>query len=160
MALVLGKNDVGVKRTGQAVQVPNNDVAKLMYYLSCVCVSIEANDEPEIRRFTDYMNWHRLSNDEVKQLVVLCYTLSPDVFEGKVFFQSDELCFDFSNEFYEISQVQSRIVAAQSIVIAGRTKRVNKIMTYKFSWMRNNYLEPMRNLAERFKPKKSSCTIQ
>jgi hypothetical protein len=92
---------------------------------------------------------------------LLCYTFSPDVFDGKVFFQSDALCGNFNNEFYEISQISSQLVAAQSIIIAGRTRRVNKIMAYKISWMQNYYLEPMRHQAQRFGKKKStsSCII-
>jgi hypothetical protein len=83
------------------------------------------------------------------------------MFEGKVFFQNDALCMDCSNEFYEISQISNQLVAAQSIIIAGRTRRVNNIMAYKMSWMRNNYLEPMRRQAQRFGKKKptSNCII-
>ncbi len=68
---------------------------------------------------------------------------------------------DRTNEFYEISQVSNRLVAVQSIVIAGRTRRVNKIMTYKMYWMQFYYLEPMRRQAQRFSQKKRSsrCVI-
>lgn len=149
MAFVVGRNEIGIRETGRRVTVPDNNIAKLMYYLHCVLTTIDSNDESEIRRFTDYQNWRRLSNDEQKQLVVLCYTLSPDVFEDKVFFQSDALCEDLGNKFYEISQVRQRLVAVQSIVVAGQAKRVNQIMTYKNSWMRTYYLEPMRNEAQR-----------
>lgn len=161
MALSYRQNEIGIKRTGRPVTVPESDVGKLMYYLNCVCTTIECNDEPQIRRFTNYSNWRSLSVDEQKQLVVLCYTFSPDIFDGKVFFQHDALCMDSSNTFYEISQVSSQLVAVQSIIIAGRTRRVNQIMTYKMSWMQKYYLEPMRRQAQRFGKNKSSksCTI-
>ena len=161
MALALGKHEIEFKRTGQSTTVADNDTAKLMYYLYCVCKTIECNDDREIQRFTNYSNWSSLSGDEQRQLFVLCYTLSPDVFDGRVFFQSDAFCGNRSNEFYEISQISSQIVAARSIVIAGRTRRVNKIMTYTMSWMQSYYLEPMRSQAQRFGKKKSSsrCTI-
>jgi hypothetical protein len=161
MALAFGHHEIGVKRTGERATVADNDIAKLMYYLKCVCTTIECNDQPEIRRFTNYSNWRSLSTDEQQQLFVLCYTLSPDILQNKVFFQNDTLCIDTSNEFYEISQVSRQLVAAQSIVIAGQTRRVNKIMTYKMSWMQENYLEPMRRLAQRFNKKKrlSRCVI-
>lgn len=161
MALAFGKDQIEVKKTGQRITVADNDIAKLMYYLQCVCTTIECNDEPEIRRFTNHSNWRSLSVDEQRQLVLFCYTFSPDMFEGKVFFQNDALCMDCSNEFYEISQISNQLVAAQSIIIAGRTRRVNNIMAYKMSWMRNNYLEPMRRQAQRFGKKKptSNCII-
>ena len=161
MAVALGKHELEVKRTGQSTTIADNDTAKLMYYLSCVCSTIECNNDPEIQRFTNYSNWRSLSVDEERQLVVLCYTLSPDLFDEKVFFESDALCGNSLNEFYEISQVSSQIVAARSIVIAGQTRRVNKIMTYKMSWLQKYYLEPMRQQAKRFgkKKKSSSCVI-
>jgi len=97
-----------------------------MYYSNCVCTTIECNDEIEIRRFKNYSNWHNLSTDEKQKLFVLCYTLSRDMFDNNVFFQSDALCMEIANEFYEISQVSSQLVAARSIAIAGRTHRFSK----------------------------------
>ncbi len=147
MAVVFGRNEVGIKRTTTPTTVPNNDTARLMYYLSCVCNAIESDQNEDIRRFTDYHNWARLSIEERKLLLVICYTFSPDVFDGKVFFHSEELCVEFSNEFYTINEVRHRLVAAESILIAGRTHQVTKIMTYNMSWMRSYYLEPMQRLA-------------
>ena len=37
MTAILGKKEYGVKKTGVTCTVPNNHVAKLMYYLSCIC---------------------------------------------------------------------------------------------------------------------------
>jgi hypothetical protein len=128
--------------------------------LKCICSTIECNDEPEVQRFTNYNNYYSLSTEEEQELFVLCYTFSPDVFDDQVLFQSDALCMDDGNQFYEISQVSTHLMAASSIVIAGRTRRVNKIMTYKMSWMQTYYLEPMRRQAQRFNKKKHSrCVI-
>ncbi len=126
--------------------MPNNDVARLMYYLKYVCTAIDCNNDNDIQRFTNYQNWARLSFEEQHLLFALCYTLSPDVFEDKVFFHCEELCVQFSNEFYKISQVRHQLVAADSIIIAGRTRQVNQIMTYKMEWMETYYLGPMRRL--------------
>ncbi|CAF4334692.1 unnamed protein product, partial [Adineta steineri] len=82
----------------------------------------------------------------------LCLTLSPDEFEDKVFFESDAMCGSSGNNFFEISQVQNRLGVVGSILIAGRTRRVTSIMTYKMSWMRTNYFGPMSRLADRFNP--------
>jgi hypothetical protein len=107
MAVVFGRNEIGIERTGVRVTVASNDTAKLMYYLSCVCNTIECNQDEDIRRFTDYRNWTRLSNEEQKLLVILCYTFSPDVFDDKVFFRSDALCGDLGNQFYTINHSRS-----------------------------------------------------
>ena len=160
-------NQVGVQDISVDANVPDNDVARLMYYFSCVCSAIEYNDN-DISRYRNYRHWSQLSNEEIRILLVLCHTLSPDLFDNKVFFQSDALCGNSPNKFLEINQVKHQLLAVQSIVVAGRTCRVNKIMTYKMSWMLNNYLNPMRNLAQRLnnqnqrpapKSRSSPCVI-
>lgn len=150
---MFGTNSYEIKQTGQRVQVPNNDVAKCMYYLSCVCNTVECN-EGQIRRYTDYQNYWKLSNDEHEIVYKLCLTLSPDEFEDKIFFESDAMCGNFSNEFYEIGQVQNRLFVVRSMVIAGRSRQVKSIMTYKRQWMINNYFAPMNRLADRFNPQR------
>lgn len=104
--LVYQRNEVGIKCTGVTVQVPDNNVARLMYYLDCVCTAVECEQSSDIQRFTAYQNWSRLSLDEQKVLLSLCYTFSPDVLEGKAFLHNEALCGDSSNEFLEISQVE------------------------------------------------------
>lgn len=143
---VLQRNQINIRNIGETVTVPNNDVARLMYYFDCVCYAIEYTDS-DMQRFRNYHNWSSLSYTEIRLLVALCYTLSPDVFVNKVFFQSDALCGNTANKFFEISQISHQLLAVQSIVIAGRRRRVNRIMTYTMAWMRKNYLDPMRRLA-------------
>lgn len=150
---MFGNNSYDFKQTGTSVQVPNNDVAKCMYYLACVCNTVECN-EGQIRRYTDFRNYWKLSDDEDEIVFKLCIQLSPDEFEDKIFFENDSLCGSSSNEFYEIGQVQNRILAVQSLIIAGRTRQVKKIMTYKRQWMLNNYFGPMSRLADRFNPRR------
>ena len=148
MAVAIGRDELGIKRDGVQTTVPDNDTARLMYYLNSVVHVIDCDADEDIRRFTRYSNWATLSSVERDLLVVLCYRFSPDVFEGKVFFHSDALAGERSNEFYTISQVRHRLVAAESVVIAGRIRQVNRIMAYKMSWMRTYYLEPMQRLAQ------------
>lgn len=150
---MIGTNSYEVEKTGVSVTVPNNDIAKCMYYLSCVCNTIECN-EGNIRRYTDYKNYWRMDEEDEEIIYKLCLTLSPDEFEDKVFFESDRMCGDSSNEFYNIGQVQNRIMVVQSLMVAGRTRRVQKIMTYKRHWMVNNYFGPMNRLADRFNPQR------
>lgn len=141
------RNEVGIRHTGVTVQVPNNDVARLMYYLNCVCTAVECEQDADIRRFTSYQNWSHLSTDGQAILLRLCYEFSPDVFDGKVFFHNDALCGDSLNDFIEISQVRQQLMAVESIIIAGRTCEVNKVMVYRMQWMQQNYFEPMKGLA-------------
>ncbi len=140
------RNQIGLHHAGAPASIPNNDVARLMYYFDCVCSAIEYTDN-DMQRYRNYRNWSSLSYAEVRVLVALCYALSPDVFNNKVFFQSDALCGNSSNKFWEISQVSHQLMAVRSIVVAGRTRRVNKIMAYTMPWMHSYYFGPMQRLA-------------
>jgi hypothetical protein len=150
MAVVLQRNEVGIEATGQVTTVPNNDVARLMYYLKCICDAVECDDDPTIRYFTDYGNWECLSFDEQNRLVDLCEKWHPDRLEG-VFVHDERLCGDSDNEFLTISQMKHHIVASESVIIAGRTRRVSQIMAYTTRWMRRNYYDPIQQLKARLR---------
>ncbi|CAF1055435.1 unnamed protein product [Didymodactylos carnosus] len=127
--------------------VPDNDIAKIMYYLSCVCSSINYN-ENNIQRYTNYAQYYVLSNDEKLEVIALCAKLSPDVFIDKCWFQSDALCGNMSNKFYNFKQLRQDIVAVESIVIADTQVHVKEIMVYTQSWMMKHYYLPMRRLVQ------------
>ena len=101
------------------ITVLDNDVERLMYYLHSVCQAIEHTGN-EIDCFRTYRNWSSLCTEEIHILLILCLTFSPDVFNNRVFFQSDTLRADSQNKFYEISQICHQILAVQSIVVADR----------------------------------------
>jgi hypothetical protein len=156
----LQHNQIGFKDVGKVVTVPGNDTARLMYYLDCACNAVNYTDN-NISRYRNYSNWAQLSSEDIRMLIVLCYTLSPDIFDNKVFFHSDALCGNMGNKFWEINQVRNQLLVAESIVIAGRSCRVNKIMTYKMSWMTFYYFTPIQNLAQRLnkQTRSSTCVI-
>lgn len=147
MALIR-KNEIDVKEYGNEVTVEENDVAKLMYYLNCVCRTVNCSDDREIGRFIDYHNWASLSVADQKRLLALCYTFSPDVFEDKVFFQSETLCRGAPNRLYEVNQVRHQVLVVSNIVVAGRSRQVIKIMAYTMPWMHYCYLQPMKGLVD------------
>ena len=147
MALSYQRNEIEFKCTSEHVNVPNNDVARLMYYLNAVCYTIECDDHSDIQRFRDFHNWRSLSVEEQKALLLVCYAFSPDVLDNRVFFYSPALCGEYNNNFYTIDQVKSQLLATDSIVIAGRVREVNRIMAYQMPWMKMNYFEPMERLA-------------
>ena len=96
MAVVAGRTQIGLKPTSHSVTVPNDNKAKLMYYLNCTC-SVLQLDDPRINRLTQYNNY-RLGGDETDALVALCYLLSPDVLLDKCIFHSEEMCGNSSNK--------------------------------------------------------------
>ncbi|CAF2039495.1 unnamed protein product [Rotaria magnacalcarata] len=129
------RNRIGFHDTSVPANVPNNDVARLMYYLNCVYTVIEYNDN-NIRRYRNCQNWSSLSS----------------------LFQSDELCGNSANKFFEISQVRDQLLVVESIAVAGQTRHANQIMTYKMSWMRQNYFDPVPRLSRSVNPRNQRPT--
>jgi hypothetical protein len=140
-----------VRAFGQPVNIPEADIAKVMYYLNCVCTVIEYDDN-DMGRYRNYSNWRNMSDNDDKRIFILAAAISPDELEDRVFFENATWCPNSSNQFYEIGQINNRLFIVQSIAIAGRTRQVKRIMAYKSIWMQNNYYQPMQRLAYRFSP--------
>jgi hypothetical protein len=66
-------NQFGITDTSVTANVPENDIARLMYYLNAVCYLIEYNDN-SINRYRNCNNWSQLSIEEV-QLLTLIYKI-------------------------------------------------------------------------------------
>ena len=148
MAAVLGKTEIRIKNTTTPTTIPDTPVAKLMYYLNSVCACVDADDDSGIHRLRDYKNYLRLSNEEEAKLLTLCLALSPDKLIGTVFFPNEDID-NFSNAFYELSAVSTKLVVAESLLIGGQQRRVHKIMMFKMSWIESYYLNPLRSYQNR-----------
>ena len=148
MAAVLGKTEISVKDTTKPCTIPSNNIAKLMYYFNSVCSCIEPDNSDTVRRLRNYSNYASLSHDEEAQLLALCLTLSPDKLIGSVLFPADD-CGDYSNKFLELSAVSTNMVVADSFVIGGQRKKIQKIMMFQKSWLENYYLNPLKSIVER-----------
>jgi hypothetical protein len=81
-----------------------------------------------------------------RHLLDFCKLLSPDLLEGKCIFQVNDLN-GSSNEFVELSSAKTTMVTTGSITVAGKNLQVAKIMLYKPIWRRNNYDQPLGELA-------------
>ena len=143
--------DFDITPFGTTVTVPDADIARIMYYIDCVCTVIDYNDG-DIRRYRNYTNWANMSDQEDRLIFILALAMSPKDLDDKVFFNNPQLCGDSSNKFYEIGQVRRQVVVVQSIVIGGQQRQVKKIMAYTNTWIQRNYLIPMKNLIFRFSP--------
>ena len=147
--LFAGSSELDIRRTGKSVSVPETPKARLMHYMDCVANVLTLGNQ-NMKKLTDYTNYHRLSEEETDALLVLVVLFSPDELIGKVFFPSDELCRkDKGNEFYELKQVSKMFAVTNSIVIGGERKRVMKIMTFKMIWIEEYYLRPLVSFHDR-----------
>ena len=158
------REQTGLKEFGRCITVADNPRAKLMYYLHSV-TNVITLDDADVRRLRNYGNYASLTDDDTRTLLAIVVLLSPDELMDKVFFQSDELCGMYDNKFFEVKQVSHVLAITGNVVIGGERKRVNKIMTFRKSWLRENYLEPLQQLrylvapADEKKKDKSSCSI-
>jgi len=141
----MGRTEVKLRDTTWGVAVPNNDIAKLMYYIHWICTCIEPDDNSIISRLRDYKNYDRLSSNEEAQILALCLALSPDKLIGTVF-QPVTNCGDFSNQLLELSAVKTDLLVTESLVIGGHRRRILKIMRFKKSWVENNYINPLLSI--------------
>ncbi len=58
-----------------------------------------------------------------------------------------QLCGQFNNEFYEISQVTNILGIGHGVVIGGSNKKIKKIMACNKEWLINNYYAPLKQIA-------------
>ena len=163
----MNRTQVGIKVIGSTASVPENSKAKLMYYFDCMCNVLESgSDDGDMSRLRDWRNYNRLTENETDALLLVCVLLSPDTLLGKCIFQNDSMCVNCSNEFYELSAVSRTLMVSNSVVIDGQVRKVEKIMTFKMSWLRDNYVEPLqlygdrlRRIAGMDRPRRRRCVI-
>lgn len=104
--VLIGKIDVGVKEFGRDVEVVENLIVKLMYYLDSICYVLNIEKiEWNICKFWDYQNYRRFSDEEINNFIVFCVLFLLDVFFGKCIFLDEEMCGMDMNKFYELSVV-------------------------------------------------------
>ena len=151
MAAFMGRTEIEVKKTTVAATVPDHPIAKLMYYFNCVCTCVKAEHDAPINRLKDYKNYRSLTPEEEAQLLILCLALTPDNLIGTIFFPNEDLE-DYSNEFFELKTVSTRLIVAESLLIGGQQKRVHKIMMFKKKWIENNYINPMLSILQGQRP--------
>lgn len=148
--------------TTKPILIPNNDLAKVMYYLDCVCYCIDYKDR-HIHRYTNYTKSGLLSAKEVAAVFELALTLSPDQLIGRVFYPNNVLKCDAEGRFYQVAQVRGQLNLMASIVVAGRTCQIQNILAFQEPWLTEYYLDPMNRLAQQMrsprKRRQNSCSI-
>jgi hypothetical protein len=154
------RTEVGLKDISTRATVPNDPKAKLMYYLNCMCTVLKLDDDDDINRLRRYNNYYTLNRTDTSVLLHLCILLKPDVLLNKCIFQNDRLCGDMGNKFYDLETVRNSLLVAGSVMIGGRQKRVTKIMTFKMTWLRANWVNPMQVLLQRQRQERAAVLRQ
>lgn len=137
--------------------VPDNNVAKLMYYLKCVCTVIDDDEDFSGKKFifTDYRNYHRLSSDGIEGLLLLAFLFNPLVFiDAGVFIVGPDRipslpsCY---NKFFKITDQRIGLHIDDSMLIGGKSVKVLKIMVFNNNWLDEYYINPFKNLNRTYK---------
>jgi len=142
---------ITIKAVGKLTSVPNNNIARLMYYLSCVnnCLDKDGQSSLLDSRHTDFRNYDKLQDEEQTLIVLLSLLLSPDELIGVCFFVVDEgaACLrGSSNEFLETTSAKSFLGALYSqnkvFVFKGDEVQTSRVMVCTKGWLQNNFMVP------------------
>ena len=152
MSVSLGYQSLNVKPIGQTVTVPDNSLARLMYYLDCVFTVIQYDQSS---RLTDYQRYYLLSKEEEQTVLGLVALFNPKVMSDlSLFIVSRNLVpYGSSNEFYQITDDRIGVHVNSEVVIGGRVVKVLKIMACTEDWIYRNYINPAESYT---KPKLTS----
>ena len=147
-----------VEQIGNKTYVPNNDIARLMYYLDCVMCVIQYNEQS---KFTDYQHYYDLNSDEEAFVCSLALLLNPKIFlDAKVFLLNPDLVpYNSSNQFYKITDQAIGVHVNSEIVIAGKVVKVLEIMACTQDWLNRNYFDPIENINNRLQFRNNSYSL-
>ena len=123
MQATLDYNKTQIQRETTKVYIPENDIAKLMYYLHCLSCVLQCDINS---KFTDFKNYNNLTQKDEETLVALALLFSPKILiDLKIFiFDSRLLPSGSPNEFYQITDERIGIHVNEEVMIGGRVVRV------------------------------------
>ena len=143
MSASLGMKNITVRMFGERTEVPNNAIAKLMYYLDCVVAVIEYDD----RTLTDYKNYNELTGKQLLEVYQLAKLLNPSLFlSAGIFILDQSLLLNLDNQFYEIKDETLGVHVNQEIIIGGRSVKVLKLMACNSRWLSSYYYNPINQI--------------
>lgn len=138
--------EFGVKDTTVRTVVPNDDIARLMYYLHCIdaCLNISSLNSA----LTDYKNYWRLSTQGRRLVIEWATLLNPRELIDKVIFLDDErvMTATLTNAICEISVACHIVSIGSTAIIAGGVKEISKVMFFRSEWLVNHYIKPLERI--------------
>lgn len=150
MALIGGRQ-IGISESDTiTVQIPDNPIAHLMYYLETIDNLINAGFPSRIK---NYLRYYDLTVDEQAAIIVLSAAFSIDKFiDNHIIVIAPELTKGSSNAFYEISDTRVNVFVDRQCVIGDKKVTVLKIMAIKEKWAIDHFFNPMKFFMSQLKP--------
>ena len=142
MALVLNYQSLDIQRTVNSCQVPENKLAKLMYYLDCAFYTLDIRCYSD---YTDYYNYRQLTRIQEQYVLSLARKYNPTfMLDNQLFIIRPNLVdYGFDNQFYQITDKRIGIRANSQVFIGGKSVTVVKVMICKNTWLQQFYYEPL-----------------
>ena len=134
--------------------VPDNKLAKLMYYLNCVFNVVKYDVE---EKYYNYNNFSLLTKDEEKKVLQLAKFFNPpNMKKLSLFILKPEIIPNGKeNEFFEITDKNLGVNINSEVVLEGRVLKVQKVMVCKRSWLYKYYFIPVQEYESRKEQKPS-----
>ena len=144
MSVNLKYQSLDIKPIGRKVTVPDNNLAKLMYYLYCVFKVIQYDQSS---RLTDFQRYYSLSKEEEQTVLGLVALFNPKIMTDLYLFivAPNLVPSGMTNEFYQITDDRIGVHVNSEVVIGGRVVKVLKIMACTEEWIYNNYINPAQS---------------
>ena len=129
-------------------KVPENKLARLMYYLECVFTVIESDTD---KKYTNYGNFSSISELEEQTILNLVATYNIQLMKDLNLFkvEPDYVPVDKENEFYDITDERFKDSINSEVIIEEKARKVLKVMLCKQSWIFKNYEKPLREYGNR-----------
>ena len=133
---------LGILNESNGVKVPNNKLAKLMYYLQCV---FSVLDCPGFEYYTDYTHYRSLTRRQIKNVLLMAQRFNPETMKSyNLFLQNSKLIsMEFGNQFYDANDERLPYRIRSSVLIGGKSFKVLQVMAVNQGWLNKNFYEPM-----------------
>jgi len=140
---------VGVTDISTTVTIPNNNIARLMYYLDCVDTCLEGA-VPDI--YCNYQNCFAMNDDDKVNIVALCAILAPEELLDKIIFDvplHDASLKGSANRIYKVEEASTVLTQYgfgrfTAISVEGRDVSVCNILMCCEDWLIQHFDDPMR----------------
>lgn len=125
--------------------VPNNYIARLMYYLQCVKNCVDINISPRLLHYEDF---HVLADHEKRDVVQWAHRFRPGALRNTIFFEvanDNYMVRETANTFLLFDDpvvIGSFHLASNAITVDGVRTVIRKVMVYKHAWLVDYFLTP------------------
>ena len=148
-ALSLRQTQISGRNVSTTATIPEDNLAKLMYYLNCVNYLLEGSPFPSHLR--DFANYYSASQDTQQEVVAYAYLFNPSELLGKVFHPVSANHSELGgsgNAFIELTAASHQFVITGEFLVGGKRVQTAKIMLCTEAWLRDYWELPMKALFE------------